>query len=694
VKKVFTAFILLFLLTSSYSFAQEKLTNGNFETDTNGWSIEATSPATGTLDLETSAPINGAGSAHVVVTNTDGTNWHLQFSQIFGTLTKDKRYYITFTAKASADVSLDLWVQQYHDSYSILFSKTISLTSTAKTFTDSVDIYEDDPNAKIGFVLGLLQAGTELWFDDISIVEADIPEQVEIPTTGVVGPEKIVNGRFENGKTPWELELQNGGAATYEIETTNPILESGSAHVTVTNSTGTDWHVQFKQAMTVLKGRKYYILFQARASQNVTVLAGIQQYHSPYSYLTEKNFEITTETQTFLDTSVVLDADDSNVKFTFMLGNIGNVELWIDNVTIIEFATVQPLDITIDAAKDEWYNSLTNPDDGLIHLPSRAYLREGAFTAPTNDNDLSMTIYSAWDTTYLYYYAEVKDDIILVNNSTTYQNDNLEIKYDPDPSIIGTSGAIQTRVTAYDSSDALNVAGVDNITGDKDLKDVDGNNYIATPEDYARAETDGGYILEWRIPLKYLNKSNRKIKKGVGSVFGCAINIGDNDDVQREHMLQWSAGMADAVWSNPKLHGKVTFLADNKLKYEAVSAQDPTIVNDSASVWYYGVTSVRPDQISGIPESFELLQNYPNPFNPTTVIEYSLTKPDNISLSIYNILGQEVRTLVSNEIHNAGKYKIIWDAKDNKGSAVSSGVYLYRLTQGSNILTKKMMLIR
>ena len=78
------------------------------------------------------------------------------------------------------------------------------------------------------------------------------------------------------------------------------------------------------------------------------------------------------------------------------------------------------------------------------------------------------------------------------------------------------------------------------------------------------------------------------------------------------------------------------------------------------------------------PELFTLLKNYPNPFNPTTTIEYSLKKPGRVTLSIYNIFGRHIKTLVD-ATQSAGVYSHVWNATDETGNRVSSGVYLYRI---------------
>jgi hypothetical protein len=96
---------------------------------------------------------------------------------------------------------------------------------------------------------------------------------------------------------------------------------------------------------------------------------------------------------------------------------------------------------------------------------------------------------------------------------------------------------------------------------------------------------------------------------------------------------------------------------------------------------------------SGIPDRFDLRQNYPNPFNPACNIEYSLPKGSHVSLSIYNILGQKVRTLV-NEYQSAGYKSVRWDGKDNLGREVTSGIYFDRIKAGDFVQAKKMVLIR
>ncbi len=89
-----------------------------------------------------------------------------------------------------------------------------------------------------------------------------------------------------------------------------------------------------------------------------------------------------------------------------------------------------------------------------------------------------------------------------------------------------------------------------------------------------------------------------------------------------------------------------------------------------------------------LPTKFELAQNYPNPFNPTTVINYNLNKASNVTLKIYNSLGEEIKTLV-NKRQLTGKYYVTFNA-----SKLSSGIYFYTIHTDDNASVKKMILLK
>ena len=94
-----------------------------------------------------------------------------------------------------------------------------------------------------------------------------------------------------------------------------------------------------------------------------------------------------------------------------------------------------------------------------------------------------------------------------------------------------------------------------------------------------------------------------------------------------------------------------------------------------------------------LPPSWKLQQNYPNPFNTDTIIEYQIAAKTRVALTVMNLLGQEVRTLVDDE-QTAGIYRKGWNGRGHSGQRLASGVYLYRLEVQGFTLKRKMILLQ
>jgi hypothetical protein len=108
----------------------------------------------------------------------------------------------------------------------------------------------------------------------------------------------------------------------------------------------------------------------------------------------------------------------------------------------------------------------------------------------------------------------------------------------------------------------------------------------------------------------------------------------------------------------------------------------------SGATWVLGTTPVENENDFSLPDQFSLEQNYPNPFNPSTIIKYELPIGGQVTLNVYDMLGNEVATLVD-EGKPAGVYTVNFD-----GSTLASGMYLYRLHAGSYASTKAMLIIK
>ncbi|MEL6822545.1 MAG: T9SS type A sorting domain-containing protein, partial [Calditrichota bacterium] len=115
----------------------------------------------------------------------------------------------------------------------------------------------------------------------------------------------------------------------------------------------------------------------------------------------------------------------------------------------------------------------------------------------------------------------------------------------------------------------------------------------------------------------------------------------------------------------------------------------PLWTNVWTALYSNNVTGIVDEQISTvIPEDYNLEQNYPNPFNPSTTIEYQIQKAGVVEITVYNVAGQKVATLVDG-FKNAGSYAVTWDAVN-----LSSGLYFYTLKAENVIETRKMILMK
>ena len=94
-----------------------------------------------------------------------------------------------------------------------------------------------------------------------------------------------------------------------------------------------------------------------------------------------------------------------------------------------------------------------------------------------------------------------------------------------------------------------------------------------------------------------------------------------------------------------------------------------------------------------LPVTYILHQNYPNPFNPITTLRYDLPENGLVNITIYDMLGKQVKTLI-NQTQDAGYRSVIWDATNDYGKPVSAGIYLYQIQAGKYLHTKKMVLLK
>jgi hypothetical protein len=160
---------------------------------------------------------------------------------------------------------------------------------------------------------------------------------------------------------------------------------------------------------------------------------------------------------------------------------------------------------------------------------------------------------------------------------------------------------------------------------------------------------------------------------GVGTKLATIVS-NDSDNVWTEHKFSLN------TFAGQKIYVAFRYYMNTTVDGLFCNIDDVFVGNRSA----IGIQPIS----SNIPKRFELRQNYPNPFNPKTNFEFDLPKSENVNITIYNMLGQEVKILL-NEFKNPGTYRVDFDA-----SSLSSGTYIYRIKAGDFVDTKKMILVK
>ncbi|HOI29973.1 MAG TPA: fibronectin type III domain-containing protein [Melioribacteraceae bacterium] len=181
-------------------------------------------------------------------------------------------------------------------------------------------------------------------------------------------------------------------------------------------------------------------------------------------------------------------------------------------------------------------------------------------------------------------------------------------------------------------------------------------------------------LLSWALPSQPSTHLKYDVEYSKNADFSGAIRISSVDE---------KFAKVDGLDPNTKYYWRV---------YSKNNTGSQSVYSAVGSFNTGGLTSVEPEH-QVIPANFILEQNYPNPFNPSTRINYAIPNDNFVTVKVYDMLGREVNTLV-NEYRNAGSYSAVWNGEDSSGQKVASGTYVYRITAGSFVATKKMVLLK
>ncbi len=186
-----------------------------------------------------------------------------------------------------------------------------------------------------------------------------------------------------------------------------------------------------------------------------------------------------------------------------------------------------------------------------------------------------------------------------------------------------------------------------------------------------------------------------------------ALSVYPSTTLQGENILVITYSENDSDTVSGAFNGpetiKIHSWDDLTRRWNPIESEVDTVNNQvSAMVTETGVyalfttdiqTDVDDDELVTLPKRFRIQQNFPNPFNPTTIISYSLPTKAEVTIVIYNVVGQKVKVFDQGQ-QSAGEYSVTWNATDTRGKEVASGMYFYKVTAGDFSASRKMVLLK
>jgi chitodextrinase len=306
----------------------EMLLDNGFANGLGAWLFETfSSGAVGSAVVDTANPIDGSPSVRLTVSQSTGTAWHLQLRQYFN-MTQGLTYAIRFKAQASAPVGLPYAVQLTASPYTTYFSQTAAVGVSTSQF-ESLFVAPASGQVEVEFNFGNINPNT-VWLGDISV-----QEQAEM----------LLDDGFENGLGAWLFETFSSGAVgSAVVDTANPIDGSASLRLTVSQSTGTAWHLQLRQYFNMTQGLTYAVGFKARASAAVGLPYAVQQTASPYTTYFGQTAAVGVNTSQINSSFVAPVSGQVEMEFNF--GNINPNTVWLDDVSVL--ALVAMCNVSLD----------------------------------------------------------------------------------------------------------------------------------------------------------------------------------------------------------------------------------------------------------------------------------------------------------------------------------------------------------
>lgn len=180
-------------------------------------------------------------------------------------------------------------------------------------------------------------AGKTYFYQITAIDQGGNRGPVSEPILAVTAPsvERVVNGQFDQGRGPWATGYHAANLSmTTTVDSASKLSGANSCKLTINQTTGVDWHLQYYQNLDTQAGFAYQLSFQAVADQNTSIVVALQETHAPYSSFISQTINLTTTPQTFTLNAISPDSD--NVNLTFLVGRSAPRIIWLDAISLIE----------------------------------------------------------------------------------------------------------------------------------------------------------------------------------------------------------------------------------------------------------------------------------------------------------------------------------------------------------------------
>ena len=536
-----------------------------------------------------------------------------------------------------------------------------------------------------------------------------------------VGDNIIFNGDFEEGLDRWTPFIADFAGVSADVS----VVDGEAAITNIAGAGGEIWHVQLNQEFTNLQvealetGSAYKIEFDARSDvdgRQLRMFFG--QDGGAFTPVHVEDVELSTEMQTF-EALFNVNQTFGSMKLGFEMG-LSNDNVYIDNVSLMQSDETVPVTPSMpDGFIASDMIGETPVDDGEIWVaagPNQtaeeniSYKLFYAVSAEAPENPLEATEYTfgttPGDGEGIGPFGFVVSGLQTGTEYTfwLYQY-NSEFDLFSEPATASAVSGGEPGAGEFDVD--FPVTFEEDVDWDALFVNFDGGNttVIDNPDQSGLNESDrvaqmvkgdgqpwGGSYFDLAEPVDinegpldiqvWANRDNTTLTFKIENSSNPAENVEIEQDIPvsgewTELSYDFSGADSEAVYD------RVVIIFENG-----------TVGDGSADfTWYfdnidYGTFTSIEDGVNEAPLAYELKQNYPNPFNPTTQIQYTMPEAGHVTLSVYDITGRQVASLISGQV-SAGTHTVSFDA-----NRLASGVYLYRLQAGDQVFTRKMMLVK